>query len=275
MSRFNCFSEFLAFVALAAVALTLPVAAEEITVTVPPGLPAQEAASPTSSALPSFAADESLKTSQAAGDDTADQETPAASPAPPPSSPPSVEHKAEKKHPAVKAKSGPASETKAGQTAGATTKPLKPKPKTKGATKTKHTAKKQPACSGLGEAACGGNKACKWTTPSAKAGGSSQPAPAHCMAAARAKKKHSAKKAEASATEVLPWEKKADAAASDSKPASNSNAKHAKTAKTKKSKTTAKKSAKPKAEAVPTVPVTSGSADELPWSESTASPGSQ
>ena len=103
MSRFNRFEEFLT-VALMSAALSLPVSAEEITVTVPPDPPAQNAIAPAPATPHATSAAGNMKTSQAP-DDTTDQDaqTPPASP---------VEHKAEEKHPEMKAKSEPAAANK-------------------------------------------------------------------------------------------------------------------------------------------------------------------
>jgi hypothetical protein len=146
--------------------------------------------------------------------------------------------------------------------------------------KTKHAAAKPSPCKGLDEAACGGNKACKWTaaaTPDA----AGKVAPSHCSAVAAVKKKPSAKTAKSAAPEVLPWAPKATPAASGSDgsapaAAAATNDAQAKPAAVKKVTTAAakKKTPTPKAEVAPPVPAASDGTQDAPSSASSPAPES-
>jgi hypothetical protein len=212
-------------------ALALPLAAEEITVTIPPDPPAQttqaDATAPTESApqqpdLPSFSAGHTM--SPVAQDTTAPppevhQEAapaPAAAPEPPqPVAQPQTQSQAPApesapaaavtepsspspapEHEATKTKkaAAPAAET---PSHAATAPASKPK-----ARKARATA----SCKGLDEKACGDNKACIWvvgTPPEGASKGTS--AGCRSMAALQKEAKKAAKAAKTSEPEVLPW----------------------------------------------------------------------
>ena len=191
--------------------LALPLSAEEITVTVPPD-PAPQAATanPAPAApLPSFTAG-GLQTS-AADSDAADQGSAAT---PPPAAAPEpattvVEPKAKQKSPATaQAEPTPAAEAPRTATTDTAPAPAKPAATPAAKPKVKQAAKPSP-CKGLEEAACGSNKACKWTAPAATPDASGKVATPHCSSVASVKKKHPAK---AAAPEVLPWAPKTTAA---------------------------------------------------------------
>ena len=205
------FNGLLAWLCLASGALALPLSAEEITVTVPPD-PAPQAATanPAPAApLPSFTAG-GLQTS-AADSDAADQGSAATSPpaaAPEPATT-VVVPKAKKKAPATaQAEPTPAAEAPADKPPTDTAVPAKPAATPAAKPKVKQAAKPSP-CKGLEEAACGGNKACKWTAPAATPDASGKVATPHCSSVASVKKKRPAK---AAAPEVLPWAPKTTAA---------------------------------------------------------------
>jgi hypothetical protein len=171
----------------------------------------------------------------------------------------------------------PAASDSAAAAPAAPAAPAKPAaaPATKDAAKTKHAAAKKPSvCKGLDEAACGGNKACKWTVPAANAkpDASGQVATPHCGAVASVKKKAATKAAKAPAPEVLPWAPKETPATAEASPAEHPAATAAtKPATAKKVKTaTAKKTPKPKTEVAPPVPTASDGAQEAPASAAPA-----
>lgn len=192
-------SGYLAVLVLAGSALALPLAAEEITVTIPPDPPAQTETSEApavQSPPPSFTESEPAAAEVAQDTTTlpppeppqAAETTPAPEPAPPASKP------------QVKAKkaAAPAAEAGSAETpAHAPAAPAKPKAK---------KASASASCKNLDENACGGNSACIWVvgTP---AEGSSKGTTAGCRSLAAMKKEaEKAKKAaKSSEPEVLPW----------------------------------------------------------------------
>lgn len=278
-------SGYLALLFLAGGAFTLPLSAEEITVTVPPDPPAQTETSAAPAAqqptLPSFTDGNSAPAPMAQDMTSPPPETQqeAAPPTPPqpepsqatesapaaPVAPEAPKHQAKAKKataPAAAPGATGASETPARATAA----PAKPKAKKASAAAT---------CKGLDENACGGNKACIWVvgTP---AEGSSKGTKAGCRSLAAMKKeaKKADKAAKSGEPEVLPWASHTSSAPQSGAGAAPTSDEAAKPKAAKKTKTaTAKKAAKPK-ETAPSPPAASEGGDQAaPSSDAPAASG--
>jgi hypothetical protein len=289
VSRLN---SILAWLCLASAALALPLAAEEITVTVPPDDPPAQTstagstdAPPSSSALPTFAGGSKLSAPVSA-------DASGATPTPPPESSTSDAPATEapqqpapppqagtEQTPPAASLTAPKLKAKKKKTAKA---PVKPSPAAASAdapaatalpaaTAPKHAKAVSASCKGLDETACGGNGQCIWVVGTPDAAGKGPKA--RCRSLAILKKE--AKKADKSGKpDVLPWLQKTTATPADS--AVSGTPPKAKVAtKVKKAKTaSAKPAAKPK-EVAPPVPATTDDGQDGPASEAPASSDSQ
>jgi len=241
----------LVWLGLLAGALALPLAAEEITVTIPPddppaqaepaAQPAQPAPQPAASApLPSYTPADHLQKS-------ADSSTDAAAPTPP-AAPVKHKKKAAAAAPAADASAAAPAATEAPATPVAADGAAKPAEKPK-------TAKAASPCLNLDENACGGNSLCIWVAAGTNDAGKATKA--RCRSLAMLKKEEAKGKAKAAAKgttpEVLPWATNgaaaatppAEGAAAATPPAADA------TKPAKKTKTAAvKKTPKPKPETV-------------------------
>jgi len=231
--------------------LALPLAADEITVTVPPddppaqaesaAQPAQAAPQPAASApLPAFTPNEPL---QKSADSSADAAAPTAPAAP-------VKHK--KKAAAVAAPADASASPEAAAATPTATAPAAADGTAKPAQKPK-TAKAASPCLNLDENACGGNSLCIWVAAGTNDAGKATKA--RCRSLALLKKeeaKGKAKAAKETTPEVLPWA--ANGAAAATPPANGAAAATPAadaTKPAKKTKTAAiKKTPKPKPETV-------------------------
>jgi len=242
----------LVWLGVLAAALALPLAAEEITVTIPPDDPSAqaEAAAPQaqaapqpeaqpahSAALPSYSPVEPLQQSA----DSSDVASP-----PPAAAPPAQPNK--------KAAEAPADVSPGHTAAEAPAAPAKP------AQKPKKTAS---PCLNLDENACAGNTQCIWVAAGTNDAG--KPTKARCRSLAMLKKEEERGKAKAKAAaahdaksaapEVLPW---ATNGAAATPPAEVAPAATTDTTKPVKKAAVAKKAAKPKPEEAPAPPVITG-----------------
>ncbi len=229
---------------LLAGALALPLAAEEVTVTIPPddppaqaepaAQPAQPAPQPAASApLPAFTPKAQL---QKSADSSTDAAAPTAPAAP-------VKHK---KKAAAAATAADASAAPAATTPAAADGAAKPAEKPK-------TAKAASPCLNLDENACGGNSLCVWVAAGTNDAG--KPTKARCRSLAMLKKEEAKGKAKAAAKsttpEVLPWAANGAAAAPPADGAAAAAPAADATKPGKKTKTAAvKKTPKPKPETV-------------------------
>jgi hypothetical protein len=233
-------------------AFALPLAAEDVTVTVPPDdPPAQAAPQPGASpALPSFSGGAQRPVADS-NDPTAhptDDSSAAASPAAP------VKHKTKQKK-AAAAAPAPADSTASAAASDATAPAAAAGDAAKPAAKAK-TAKAASPCLNLEESACGSNSACIWVAAGTNDAGKATKARCRSLAIL---KKEAAKKAKTEKTatpEVLPWAANGSGTGSTTPAAASTGTTTAaaEPAKPKKTKTaSAKKVSKPKTEAAPAV----------------------
>ena len=251
-------------------ALALPLAAEEVTVTIPPDdPPAQAAPQPGASpSLPSFSAGNSAPKPVADSSDLTAHATDNASAPPPPAAP--VKHKTKlKKAAATAPAASPAPEAAASS---ATASPAVADDSAKPADKPK-TAKASP-CLNLEESACGSNSACIWVAAGTNDAGKATKARCRSLAILKKEAAKAAKASKTGAPEVLPWAAGSSTSSTTPATATGTTTATAETTKpVKKTKTaSAKKTPKPKPETAPAAAPAGGDGDAAAPASSGSAP---